>query len=341
MTERGRHVAVGLTAAAGAVGLVGMLMLFGYLPEFMQEGYRLTVRLDHAGGLGRGSQVRLSGIPVGRVTEVRLARAGRSAVEATARIREGVRIPQNAKARIEAPLIGGGPYVELTADAASEAPGARQYLPTDGSATLEGRVPSLAGRFSRELKKSLEKPMQRLDSVMDTFKSFEDSFSRLSEQWTSVGQNMRRMTAPQSPEAVDDQGEAPTLSTVVARTDQRLKELRGTLEGVDRWARDEELREKTRATVEETHNLVRDARGRLDELATRWVALADELGGAVGEMRKLLKGVRAGEGTAGRLVQDPALYQDLQDASHRLERALSEAQRLLEKWKAEGVPIQY
>jgi hypothetical protein len=41
------------------------------------------------------------------------------------------------------------------------------------------------------------------------------------------------------------------------------------------------------------------------------------------------------------LLNNPDLYNSMNDAAVRLERALTEAQLLIEKFKAEGVPVRF
>ena len=72
MEDRKRNVAVGFTAVSGLAGLVVLLLLFGYVPQFLEKGYLLNIRLPDAGGLHRDSRVTLRGIDIGRVEEIKL-----------------------------------------------------------------------------------------------------------------------------------------------------------------------------------------------------------------------------------------------------------------------------
>ncbi len=48
---------------------------------------------------------------------------------------------------------------------------------------------------------------------------------------------------------------------------------------------------------------------------------------------------RNGNGTIGKLVKDPQLYNNLADAVQRVDQSMTELMLLLEKWKAEGIPL--
>jgi hypothetical protein len=58
-------------------------------------------------------------------------------------------------------------------------------------------------------------------------------------------------------------------------------------------------------------------------------------------MQKLADKARKGDGTVGKLLNDPALYQNFNDAAERIQKAVDEMKLLIEKWKAEGVPVQF
>ncbi|KKL46294.1 hypothetical protein LCGC14_2346990, partial [marine sediment metagenome] len=49
--------------------------------------------------------------------------------------------------------------------------------------------------------------------------------------------------------------------------------------------------------------------------------------------------IESGQGTAGKLINDPRLYEDLVEATGQLKTTLETLQKLLEKWDAEGVNL--
>jgi phospholipid/cholesterol/gamma-HCH transport system substrate-binding protein len=61
----------------------------------------------------------------------------------------------------------------------------------------------------------------------------------------------------------------------------------------------------------------------------------------LGEVRTLLGRAGEGEGTIGRLINDPVLYEDLDDAARRLADTLEALRLLVDAIKAEGVRIDF
>ena len=69
--------------------------------------------------------------------------------------------------------------------------------------------------------------------------------------------------------------------------------------------------------------------------------MADDLSKSIEQANKLLAAANSGKGTVGKLVYDPALYENLDDSAKRLQLMIDEARLLIEKWKKEGLPIQF
>jgi len=340
MTERTRNIAVGLTAIAGLLAIGAMLILFGYLPQWMAKGYDLRVELAHAAGLRHGSRVTYNGIDVGQVTRIDLIPPPGAGVVLVARIEEGVLLPQGVKAAVSDRLFGGSPTLSLlwTPTAPTEQV---QTLATDGSAIIHGEAQSLSGSLVGQLSEQLAEPMQQLKRVSE-------NFEQLSRQWTEVGRNVNKLVEPRAPGDVDAGEEAGNLASMVARADARMAELRDvmdnmnrTLQGVQSWVEDEALRSDVSATVANARKLTANLNEQVQVLSQRYVAVADDMTQALKTLNETVELARSGEGTVGKLLHDPALYNNLNDAGERLNLALDEMNLLLEKLRHEGLPVQF
>jgi ABC-type transporter Mla subunit MlaD len=325
MDERQRNVAVGLTAAVGLGGLILLLMLFGWVPGWLEGGYVVTVEMRHAGGIHEGSRVQLNGIDVGEVKSVELVQPTNHGVKAVVQIADELRLPQNVKVEISGPLFGGGSTMHFVTQDGHGEP--MEFLPMDGSAVVQGEISSPLGS-------ALAGPMSQINRLAD-------SFETLSSEWTAVGKNLNELVQPRGPEAVDAGEAAGNLSSVIARVDTRLAELKEVLEGIDRYVNDEKLHEDVTVTAAKVRQLSETVGGSVEAVRDRYVAVADDIAGAVASMRKLVDQTRQGEGTVGKFMTDPALYNNLNDAAQRLQVALDEMRLLVAKWKAEGLPVQF
>ena len=62
---------------------------------------------------------------------------------------------------------------------------------------------------------------------------------------------------------------------------------------------------------------------------------------ALDEIRALAKKATNGDGTVGRLMNDPELFENLSDASRRLEMTMRDLQLLIRKIKEEGLGVSF
>lgn len=353
MSERARNVIVGITSLGGLVGLVFLLMIFGYLPGWMEEGYIVRVQLKSASGLSQGSRVLMNGIDIGKVTKVDLENTVTGPkVSVQVRIRPNIQVPTGVRVRAEAPFIGGSPT--LAFDASHLDPRQPDYskliaaLPEDGTALIIGETFNPLGELAEQFRTALAEPSRSFEKVAD-------NFEKLSNEWVTVAQNLNTVLEPRMLADVDKGDKVGNLATVLARTDSRLKELEATIAGINAWVADEQLRSDLRSTVanakelsvrlnttaDKAQQLLDDARADVNRLVNRYIAAADDLSGAINSMKQALDQARAGQGTVGKLLNDPAFYDNMTDAATRLGAALTEIRLLVEKWKKEGLPVQF
>ena len=340
MEEYKRNLAVGLTAVVGVAGLLGLMLMFGWTPELVQSGYQVRVALPNASGLHADSRVYLSGLSVGQVESVAFREPATKGVLVRVRIREDVRIPKGVVASVPTKLLGGSATLHLSVPDDAE-PG--QYLSRTEPALIEGRTQGMASQLGSEVRQALQRPMDRFEKLADKLET-------LSQEWTRVGRNVNRLVEPRDPRAVEAGEAEPNLATVVERTDVRMRQLGETLEDVQKIVGDKQMVENLRQTIaqareasgklsDEIDRVSDKVTGDVDALKKRYVALADDVSGAVKSMKAVTEQARAGEGTVGKLLNDPALYNNLSDAAKRIQAAVDELTLLIQKWKAEGVPV--
>jgi phospholipid/cholesterol/gamma-HCH transport system substrate-binding protein len=177
-----------------------------------------------------------------------------------------------------------------------------------------------------------------------------------------VGSRINQVIGTQEERRGDAADKFGTLATVLNRADHRLEDLKETIKGVNDWLHDTQLRQdihttfantkeltaklaasadKANGLIENANKLLSDTDRKMDELAKNYAAVADHLSLAIADVRKLLEPAGKGEGTLGKLLKDPSLYNDLNDAAKRASKAIDELTLLIQKWKAEGLPVRF
>ncbi len=330
MTERGRNFAVGVTTLVGVAGFVVLLVLFGYVPDLFKSGYMVTVKLNEGGGLQPGGRVTLQGIDVGEVESVRLSRSSNGVVVRT-RVREDVDVPMRVHAEVRQSIFGGNSGIALVSEAKPGDPPSGS-LAKDDSAVVQGEVLTAGEMFSVPFRTALEGPTAMFGDMSRNFKD-------LSQQWTQVGSSIDKLLGDPSALAMNVETGTfePSVAAVLDETRRTLETSRLAMAGVSAVVNDPELRADLKAAAANSRQLTAQA----DAMVRKYAAVADELAVAVAQVNRLTTAANARKGTVGKLVHDPALYDNLNDTAERMQAVLDEAQLLIEKWKAEGLPVQF
>ncbi len=341
MKTAARDFIVGLTAILGIAGLAFMLILFGELSIAKPPHYALTLQLDTAAGVTKASPVTMNGVKIGNVVRLSPAEDPRMGAVIDLAIREGVRVPRGFSVKLDRGLVG-DTSVELTPPAMDAGAGPPEFVGEGETIRAEAK-----GMFD-EITNMLG---GRLDKVEDAV----DSFNELSRTYTEIGQRVKVMLEDRSVEDVDSGGQPGNIATAVKRLDRAIAQ-------ANEWLGDEALRSDVRTFAQKGSEAAEGMAGAVDawkeaagtlqtqagaigedlgDLSIRVEKTAEQMGVVLNEMQYLLGQVNSGQGTLGQLVQNPDLFNSLNDAARRLEKVLIEAQLLLEKYRKEGIPIQF
>jgi len=112
--HRGAEWKVGLFIATGIAIITVMAVIFGKLGTGLQSFYDIKAEFPDASGLLKGAEVRLSGARVGFASDAPQLVDGRYAVTVALRIREGVKIPKNARFIVDTTGLMGDAYVDVS-----------------------------------------------------------------------------------------------------------------------------------------------------------------------------------------------------------------------------------
>lgn len=112
-SERRTELIVGTFLLSGLVLLGGLIIQFGRFGDKFNKNYQLTVIFDDTSGLIQGSEVRMGGAKIGKVSEKpRLNEAVR--VEVVLSIDERIKIPSNSNIQIASASVLGDKLIVIT-----------------------------------------------------------------------------------------------------------------------------------------------------------------------------------------------------------------------------------
>lgn len=357
MSERTRNFIVGFTALLGLAGFAGLIIIFGEVPAWVTKSYIIHVDMDDAMGLGAGARIRFSGIDVGEISKIQIKPNPADGVEITCRIEEKYDLPRDVEVKAVTGLFGG--TAALTIGTLPDARGKPTvaYLPRDGSARLRGRVSSMLSEF-QAIAQRLE---TQLSSQVGGFGDVSKKLIELGDQYISVGKQIERILESRDPKDVDAGKTTGNLVTILARADSRMAELKTTIAAINAMIDDPKLQSDLKQTVASINSIVSDPQSQtdikqtltntrklteqtsqqLDQLTRRAMGVADDLSKSLASLDGFISDARAGKGTLHKLFHDPAMYDSMTDAAGRLSDAIKDFKLLLQKWKSEGLPIQY
>lgn len=355
MSEYRRNIAVGVTVLVGLVALGAVIVLFGEVPALVRSGYVVEVSMPGAGGVSEGAAVNLNGKQIGKVGGIYLREDPREGVVLVCHINDEVRIPAQPFLSV---YTTSGAFGSATVELATiNAPGSLTFLPTDGSAGLVGE-PGSSSLIPPEI-------AEKLESISEGFAAFEQ-----------LAQNLNRLieplVEPVGPGAGQIDPATQAVTPAQTRLAQAMDNLSKALEGLAVIAGDPENQEnfrvalanlrqtsesaaaaledfrafsgEARQTIQSVNRGIDDIRQagmavqrRVDEVAAQLVDSTDQLSRLLMTLNQAATRLATGEGTAGRLLNDPELYNSLVDAMRQLERTMTEMQTALQVWRTEGI----
>lgn len=340
--EQGASVRVGLLVITALVFLVGGVFLIGEQNSLFRSKLRYDVRFSSVGGLQEGNPVQLNGVHVGTVHAVVLpenpgARGLIVTVEIDARYRE--RIREDSQARIKTLGLLGDKYIELTSGSPQAAivPDGGEIATAEATdvdrllATGEDVAENIVS-ISTSLKGILER-MERGEGMLgELMKSRQPGEPGLADTLTGINEAVNALTegfktgGGPVPRMLHDEELGNQVASMLARFERLAAELETGEGPIQALLRDTGLRDRLVKSVEnleqatgELRNAARafeDGEGLLPRLLND-AALAESMTREIQQLLERLNTLTGklteGEGTVAKLLDDPSIYEALND----------------------------
>lgn len=320
---------VGAFVLASLLVFAGLVYMLGRSAGLFERQYRLVASFGQIGGLIQGATVRLAGVPVGHVGEIRLPEAGSAKVRVELLIARRVqdRIRTDSVARIETLGLLGDKILDVTlgspaaavlqdgADLRSEEPFDTARLTQQGAELLRNLV-DLSGELRTTLARVTGSPVGA--DLTETARALRTLATEI-ERGQGVLHRLvydRKLGA-----ALADAGETlRQVGETVRRIDRVLADPRAA--GLAGEA--ERTLAEARAAAERVNRILREVeegRGFLHALVYDEGRVLKDLEGVLARAGTLLASVERGEGALGVLLRDP-------DAARAVRRVVTAADGL-------------
>ena len=185
--ERGRKLRVGVFVLIGVAAFLGMIYALGARARLFEPRFTVSAEFTEVGGLVEGATVRLAGVQIGRVSDVRLPSqpGGKVRVDMTIARRFGDRVRKDSVARIETQGLLGDRLVEISVGTAAAPPVRPDEL-------LASTDPFDIGRMMSEGAQVAKSIGTLADSLRETAQTLNQS--KLIEDAAATVQSARKVT---------------------------------------------------------------------------------------------------------------------------------------------------
>jgi phospholipid/cholesterol/gamma-HCH transport system substrate-binding protein len=326
VNDRVMQFRVGVVVLATAIIAGILVVLFGDLPSLVQATYPLKMSFADARGIANGTPVRKNGILVGRVASVMLDERG--GVSVVADVDAYVPIYKDEQPRIASTLLGDA-EIQLV-------PGTirppRQRL---------GKDEVLAGAVSRDPFEVFANLEPKLGTALESLTQASDSVSKLSANLDKLllGEDDNFAKMVRKTEAALDAFSLAmdNINDVMGDPTARAK-LKETINGLPEIIAD--LRTTVKGigtTVDTADRNLRNLEGLTKPLGERGEGMVAQIDQTIGRLDEVLrqasmftKALNESEGTLGKLVRDPQVYNDLAQAAGNVKNLTKELRPIVD-----------
>lgn len=280
-----REVKIGIFVAGTILIMAVFIFIVGDLSTwFKKPGYPLSTSFQSVIGLESKAAVRLAGVKIGYVKEIRLAE---NRARLTLSISPQYKIPKGSKAGMATLGLVGERFIEIipSGEAAYCQPGdALEARSTVGFEQL-GDLALSIGEEIKEVSRSLREitggeTRQDLQGVLQNMNSFSRELNQfLADNKDHLQKGVRAASAT-----------AGEMGEKIGAVTKNLEETSGLLR---------EIAEENRDSI----------KGNLEKIQE----VLNEMEESVRLLREALEKINRGEGTVGKLVQDPGLYDEARE----------------------------
>ncbi len=333
MLEKRIAVMVGFFVSIGAILIFIMTILLGQENSLFDETTTLKVAFEDVGGLKPGSQVRLAGVSIGIVRNIKFSSKltdKKLHIEIQVKSKMMTRIRKDSVATITTKGLLGDKVIELSIGTMTEPQLENgEYLlseePTDMFKILEegGALISHGADVMKDIKREVRKLNDdgTIDNAKQIIKSVKNVLHEV-ETGDGVAHGLIYEKKVQSDVRVivrNIRKATKTLNTSIEHVENVLREIRhgkGTVHGLiydeDGKKIVENLRNASQ-TIAEVVAAIRDGGGMLHSLIYEEDTgnIIRNLDDATSDIKKLIAHIQAGRGTVGGLIKDPTLFEDL------------------------------
>jgi phospholipid/cholesterol/gamma-HCH transport system substrate-binding protein len=353
MSQHRRNFIVGLTAGVGLLLLMVMIVLFSNIPMRIFASKKIPIRFETetSEGLSEGSAIFYKGVNVGHVVSIRRS-DDQTRVLIDAMVVAEPPPPGNVFAKVRTTsLLGSSSAINLAL------PTERKTVQTDnGMEEMDVELPPLGFLVANQKIETrfvgLDLLPPEITNLANDLRLTSQSVRQFAQQFMDakvfddVKKNMDALhrTLASAEKAFNS---ADTLLS-----DQKMRDnLQKSMENLQlastsavKIGKDlEKFSENANANLtelsDEGKKLIKTAQGELEGKSRQLGQSLDSLASALKNIDQAASKLNDNKGTAGKFLNDPALYETLLDATKDLKLTIQDIRRLVDQWEQDGLSL--
>jgi phospholipid/cholesterol/gamma-HCH transport system substrate-binding protein len=295
-----RELKIGVFLAGTFVILAAFIFIAGDMSTWFQKpGYELSVLFPSATGLEKHAAARLAGVKIGYVKDIRLDQLKARVVLA---IWPKYKVPKGSRAALASLGIAGERYIDISPSEQAESMQPGETIEAKTSIGFD-QIGSLAASIGDELK-----------AVSQSIREITDEETQ--QNLSGILNNLNAFTVELGEFMAANKGELETgirsFSRAAQEFDQKLGSVSVSLDDTIRTVK---------AIAAENQESIKSNLQKLEEVLT-------ELQESVRLLRNSLEKIDKGEGTVGKLIQDPELYEEAREALGQVKKTVEPLSRM-------------
>ncbi len=297
--QRSIEIKVGLFVLICLVVAAAMILKFGKYTRVAEHTYNIDVVFANVGGIVKDASVMLAGISVGKVSGITLDEdpTGKMQVKLKLTVYQGVKIRKDAKFVINQAGLLGDRYVDV--------------IPQSGTAALIQDGDVVAGSPSVDLSEAIRGVVNVLQQAAGTIERVDKAIQRI-DQTVLARESLDHISSVMANIDTTSSNAAAFTADLRSLVETNRESVNAAIRNLADAAKNfDAVLNKASATADS----IGAASKHVDEVIAQNKdeinAAAKSLAGASQSLSTILTRLEKGEGTAGKLLIDPALHDEL------------------------------
>ena len=320
---------IGILAVA-ALGLATMLILaVGGQGGFAWQRYALTTKFTDIAGLKTGAVVRVAGVDVGKVTDIRFTG---TEVEVVLEVNESMeeRITENSRASIGALSLLGEPLIAISVSGEGRRLQEGDFIPSTRAASgiADMAAPVSAGvEEATKLIHDIRAGKGTVGKLMTDDSAYREFNALLvSTEGVIAGINRGEGTAGK---LLKSDAAYQQFNAALTNMNEMTKRIRAGEGSLGKLLADDAMAKsltQTAANAEQISGRIASGQGTAGKLLNE-TAIYDRLDRITARVDKLVTSLESGQGTAGMLLKDKQMYDNMNSAASELKMLIADIRK--------------